>query len=187
MIFVRRTRRGRKRACLKFRPFGAASRLLTRSYPDFRRIHSRASDEEASGRGLGQRQLADRKLKDTKKVFPFLTILAHADTRRKRCTHSCPGPCSTEFSRYMARSLCPAFRCPHRHVRIIADLALRCMPAARPPAFGRSSPIIFPASRMPTRYRRHDHQRHAGYGFAPRSMRIRRILDTRILRPHFFA
>lgn len=45
----------------------------------------------------------------------------------------------------------------------------------------------FPMSRMLTRYRRHAHQRHAGYNSAPQPIRIRHIADARIMRPRFCA
>ena len=45
----------------------------------------------------------------------------------------------------------------------------------------------FPMSRMLTRYRRHAHQRHAGYNSAPRLIRTRHISDARIMRPRFCA
>ena len=171
---------------VKAKPFGAASRALTfmpwlpASYTRGRRTRkppAGARSKEAPGR--------KHKDRDTKKRVLSLTVFPDTDTRRKRYMQICPGVCPTEFSRYINVAPCPAFRCPRRHVRHVDHNVSRILTTRFPHSVRAVVTYHLPVNRILTRYRRHTHQRHAGYNSAPRLIRIRHLPDTRIMHTRF--
>ena len=125
----------------------------------------RATDEEASGGGSvkGSPQFKNTKATTQKSVFR-LPQFSHIPTCGEYDTcKSAPAYAPQSFTDTCGVAFRPAFRCPRRHV-CYADLALR---------------------RILTRHRRHTHQRHAVYNFAPQPIRTYRIPHGRIMCPRF--
>ena len=149
----------------------------------------RATDEEASGGGSvkGSPQVKNTKATTQKSVFR-LPQFSHIPTCGEYDTcKSAPAYAPQSFTDTCGVAFRPAFRCPRRHV-CYADLALRrILPTRLAHSVQAFAAYRFPMSRILTRHRRHTHQRHAGYSSAPRPIRIRHILDARIMRPRFCA
>ena len=149
----------------------------------------RATDEEASGGGSvkGSPQFKNTKATTQKSVFR-LPQFSHIPTCGEYDTcKSAPAYAPQSFTDTCGVAFRPAFRCPRRHV-CYADLALRrILPTRLAHSVQAFAAYRFPMSRILTRHRRHTHQRHAGYSSAPRPIRIRHILDARIMRPRFCA
>ena len=149
----------------------------------------RATDEEASGGGSvkGSPQFKNTKATTQKSVFR-LPQFSHIPTCGEYDTcKSAPAYAPQSFTDTCGVAFRPAFRCPRSHV-CYADLALRrILPTRLAHSVQAFAAYRFPMSRILTRHRRHTHQRHAGYSSAPRPIRIRHILDARIMRPRFCA
>jgi len=152
-------------------------------------IHSRATDEEASGggsvKGSSQARSAKATIQETcSRLSRFPRIPTCGDNNTCKAAPACAPQSSPHTYAVTAR---PAFRCPRRHARY-ADLALRRILTARlahsVQAFAAYRLLM---CRMFIRSRQYTHQRHAGYNSAPRPIRIRHILDARIMRPRFCA
>ena len=147
----------------------------------------RATDEEASGGGSvkGSPQFKNTKATTQKSVFR-LPQFSHIPTCGEYDTcKSAPAYAPQSFTDTCGVAFRPAFRCPRRHV-CYADLALRrILPTRLAHSVQAFAAYRFPMSRILTRHRRHTHQRHAVYNFAPQPIRTYRIPDGRIMCPRF--
>lgn len=152
-------------------------------------IHSRATDEEASGGGSvkGSQQAENTKTatqRSISRLSRFSRILTQGE--HNTCT-----PASTHAPQNLPDTYgiasSAAFRCPRRHAHH-ADHNMRRILLERL-AHGAQSfaAYRFPMSRMLTRYRRHAHQRRVGYDSVPHPIRTCHIPDARIMRPCFCA
>ena len=150
-------------------------------------IHSRATDEEASGggsvKGSSQfRETTATRQKSGSHLPRFSRIPTHGEDNTCR-----PAPA---YASQILLDTCgmasrPAFRCPRRHVHH-ADLALcRILTTRLPHSVQAFVTYHLPACRMLTRCCRHTHQPHAGYSSAPHPIRTRHIPDASIMRPCF--
>ena len=186
-LFVRHTRMSAGSGhSVKVKPFGAASRALT-FMPWLPASYTRGRRTRKPPEGALSKEAPSRKYKDrgTKKRVLSLTVFPHTDTRRKRYMQICPDVCPTEFFRFINVAPCPAFRCPRRYAHhadhsVNRILIERCLHGAQ--SFAAYRLLI---CRMLARYRRHTHQRHAGYNSTPCLIRIRHIPDARIMRTRF--
>lgn len=147
----------------------------------------RATDEEASSGGSvkGSPQFKNTKATTQKSVFR-LPQFSHIPTCGEYDTcKSAPAYAPQSFTDTCGVAFRPAFRCPRRHV-CYADLALRrILPTRLAHSVQAFAAYRFPMSRILTRHRRHTHQRHAVYNFAPQPIRTYRIPDGRIMCPRF--
>ena len=147
----------------------------------------RATDEEASGGGSvkGSPQFKNTKATTQKSVFR-LPQFSHIPTCGEYDTcKSAPAYAPQSFTDTCGVAFRPAFRCPRRHV-CYADLALRrILPTRLAHSVQAFAAYRFPMSRILTRHRRHTHQRHAVYNFAPQPIRTYRIPHGRIMCPRF--
>ena len=152
-------------------------------------IHSRATDEEASGGGSvkGSSQAESTKAttqKSVSRLSRFSRIPTCGDNNTCTVAPACAPQSSPHTYVVTARS---AFRCPRRHAHH-ADLALRRILTTRLAhsvrAFAAYRLLV---NRMFIWSRQYTHQRHAGYNSAPQPIRTYRIPDGRIMRPCFCA
>ena len=152
-------------------------------------IHSRATDEEASGGGSvkGSPQTESTKATTQKSVSRrsrFSRIPTCGDNNTCTVAPTCIPQSSPHTCAVTAR---PAFICPRRHVRY-ADLALCRILTTRlvhgVQAFAAYHLLM---CRMFIWSRQYTHQRLAEYKSAPRPIRTRRIPDARIMHPRFCA
>ncbi len=150
-------------------------------------IHSRATDEEASGGGSvkGSSQARSTKAATQKSVFrlpQFSRILPQG--KHNTCT-----PASTHTPQNLPDTYgiasSAAFRCPRRHAHH-ADHSIRRILLERL-VHGAQSFAAYRLlmCRMFIWSRQYTHQRHAGYNPASRLIRTRHIPDARIMRPRF--
>ena len=152
-------------------------------------IHSRATDEEASGGGSVKGSSQARSTKATRqegasRLSRFSRIPTQGEHDTCKSTPACIPQSSPHTCAETAR---PAFKCPRRYAHhadhsVNRILIERCLHGAQ--SFAAYRLLM---CRMLTRYRRHTHQRHAGYDSAPRPIRTRHILDARIMCPCFCA
>ena len=152
-------------------------------------IHSRATDEEASGGGSvkGSPQFKNTKTTTQKSVFRFPRF-SRIPTCGGHDAHKAAPACAPQSSPHTcAVTARPAFICPRRHARY-ADLALRrILPTRLAHGVQFFDAYRLPMCRMVIWSRRYTHQQHAGYSPAPHPIRTRHILDARIMRPRFYA
>ena len=150
-------------------------------------IHSRATDEEASGGGSvkGSSQASSTKTvtqKSASHLSQFFRIQAHGEHDAHK---SVPAYASLSFSDTYSVASRPAFRCPRRHVHH-ADLALcRILTTRLPHSVQAFLTCHLPVNRMLARRCRHACQPHAGYSSVPPQICTRHILDARNMRPRF--
>ena len=152
-------------------------------------IYSRATDEEASGGGSvkGSPQTESTKA-TTQKSVSRLSQLSRIPARDGHDAHKLvPAYASLSFPNTYNVAFRSAFRCPRRHVHHADHSSSRTLAGGVSYGVQALAAYRFPMSRMLTRYRRHTHQRHAGYNSAPRPIRTRSIPDARIMRPRFCA
>ena len=145
-------------------------------------IHSRATDEEASGGGSvkGSPQTESTKATTQKSVSRLsqLSRIPARDDAHKLV----PAYASLRFPNTYDVAFRSAFRCPRRHVHH-TDHSMRRILIERPLHGAQSfAAYRLPMSRMLIPCPRHTHQRHAGYSSAPRPIRSRHIPDARIMR-----
>ncbi len=147
-------------------------------------IHSRATDEEASGGGSvkGSPQTESTKA-TTQKSVSRLSQLSRIPARDGHDAHKLvPAYASLRFPNTYDVAFRSAFRCPRRHVHH-TDHSMRRILIERPLHGAQSfAAYRLPMSRMLIPCPRHTHQRHAGYSSAPRPIRSRHIPDARIMR-----
>ena len=152
-------------------------------------IHSRVTDEEASGGGSvkGSSQTESTKA-TTQKSVSRLPQFSRIPTRDGNDTcKSAPAYAPQSFPDTCGVASSPAFRCPRRHVHH-ADLALcRILTAQLSYDVQSFAAYRLPMCRMFIWSRRYTSQQHAGYNSSPRLIRTRRIPDARIIRPCFCA
>lgn len=152
-------------------------------------IHSRATDEEASGGGSvkGSPQTESTKA-TTQKSVSRLSQLSRIPTCGEHDTcKSAPAYAPQSFPDTCGMTSRPAFRCPRRHAhhadysasRILIE---RCLHSAQ--SFAAYRLLM---CRMFIWSRQYTYQRHAGYNSAPCPIRTRRIPDARIMCPRFCA
>ena len=152
-------------------------------------IHSRATDEEASGGGSvkGNSQFRERETA-TQKHVSYLSRIFPIPPRGRHGTCKPAPACATQSSPHTrtvtARS---AFRCPRRHVHHADHSASRILTTRLPHSVQAFVTYHLPACRILTRCCRHTHQPHAGCSSAPHPIRTRHIPDVRIMRPCFRA
>ena len=147
----------------------------------------RATDEEASGGGSvkGSPQFKNTKATTQKRVFRLPRFSRMPTCGEYDTCKSAPAYAPQSFTDTCGVAFRPAFRCPRRHV-CYADLALRrILPTRLAHSVQAFAAYRFPMSRILTRHRRHTHQRHAVYNFAPQPIRTYRIPDGRIMCPRF--
>ncbi len=147
----------------------------------------RATDEEASGGGSvkGSPQFKNTKATTQKSVFRLPRFSRIPTCGEYDTCKSAPAYAPQSFTDTCGVAFRPAFRCPRRHV-CYADLALRrILPTRLAHSVQAFAAYRFPMSRILTRHRRHTHQRHAVYNFAPQPIRTYRIPDGRIMCPRF--
>ncbi len=150
-------------------------------------IHSRATDEEASGGGSvkGSSQARSTKAATQKNVFRLPQFSRISTCVGHDAHKSAPAYAPQNFPDTYGVASHAAFRCPRRHV-CYTDLALRrILPTRLAHSVQAFAAYRFPMSRILTRHRRHTHQRHAVYNFAPQPIRTYRIPDGRIMCPRF--
>ena len=152
-------------------------------------IHSRATDEEASGGGSvkGNSQARSTRTatqKGVSRLSRFSCIPTRADNNTSKIAPACAPQSSPHTNAVTFR---PAFRCPRRHVHH-TDHSMSRIPIERPLHVVQSFPAYYlPENRIVIPCPRRTDQRHAGYDSAPRPIRTRHILDARIIRPCFCA
>ncbi len=149
-------------------------------------IYSRATDEEASGGGSvkGSPQAKSTKTQKSVSRRSRFSRIPTCGGDNNTCT-AAPACAPQSFTDTCGVAFRPAFRCPRRHV-CYADLALRrILPTRLAHSVQAFAAYRFPMSRILTRHRRHTHQRHAVYNFAPQPIRTYRIPDGRIMCPRF--
>lgn len=152
-------------------------------------IHSRATDEEASGGGSvkGNSQARSTKAatqKGVSRLSRFSCVPTCGDNNTCKAVPACAPQSYPHTYAVTTRS---AFRCPRRHVHH-TDHSMRRILIERPLHGAQSfAAYRLPMCRMLIPCPRHIHQRHAGYSSAPRPIRTRHILDARIIRPCFCA
>ncbi len=150
-------------------------------------IHSRATDEEASGGGSvkGSPQTESTKA-TTQKSVSRLSQLSRIPTRDGHGAHKpVPAYASLSFPDTYDVASRSAFRCPRRHVHH-ADLALcRILTAQFSYDVQSFAAYRLPMCQMVIWSRRYTHQQHAGYNSAPRLIRTRHVPDARIMRLRF--
>lgn len=78
-----------------------------------------------------------------------------------------------------------ALKCPHPHAHHADHTSSRTLAGGVSYGVQAFAAYHLPVSWMFTRYRRHAHQRRAGYDFASHPIRTRRIPDARIMRLRF--
>lgn len=152
-------------------------------------IHSRATDEEASGGGSvkGSPQFKNTKATIQKSVFR-LSEFSHIPTCGGHDAHkSAPAYAPQNFPDTYGVASRPTFRCPCRHVRhadhsVSRILIERCLYGVQ--LFAAYRLLM---CRMFIWSRQYTRQRHAGYNSAPHPIRTRRIPDARIMHPRFCA
>ena len=152
-------------------------------------IHTRATDEEASGGGSvkGSPQFKNTKATTQKSVFR-LPRFSRIPTCGGHDAHkSAPTYAPQNLPDTYGLASHSAFRCPHRHARY-ADLALRRILTTRLAHRVRAfAAYRFLMCRMFIWSRQYTHQRHVGYNSAPQPIRTRHISDARIMHPRFCA
>ncbi len=150
-------------------------------------IHSRATDEEASGGGSvkGSPQTESTKA-TTQKSVSRLSQLSRIPARDGHDAHKLvPAYASLRFPNTYDVAFRSAFRCPRRHVHH-TDHSMRRILIERPLHSAQSfAAYRLLMCRMFIWSRQYTHQQHAGYSPAPRPIRTRHILDARIMRPRF--
>ena len=150
-------------------------------------IHSRATDEEASGggsvKGSPQTESAKATIQETgSRLSRFFRIPTRGDNNTCKSAPACAPQSSPHTCAVTAR---PAFICPRRHARY-ADLALRrILPTRLAHGVQPFAAYRLPMCRIFIWCRHHVHQRHAGYNSAPHPIRTRSIPGARIMRTCF--
>ena len=150
-------------------------------------IHSRATDEEASGGGSVKGSSQARSTKTaTQKSVSHRSRFSRIPARDGHDAHKLvPAYASLRFPNTYDVAFRSAFRCPRRHVHH-TDHSMRRILIERPLHGVQSFPAYYlPENRIVIPSRRRTDQRHAGYDSAPRPIRTRHILDGRIMRPRF--
>ena len=152
-------------------------------------IHSRATDEEASGGGSVKGSPQTESIKaTTQKSVSRLSQLSRLPTCGEHDTcKSAPAYAPQSFFDTCGVVSRPVFRRPRRHVRH-ADHSMRRILIERP-LHGVQSFVAYPLPmrRMLICSRQYTHQQHAGYNSAPHPICTRSIPDARIMRPCFCA
>lgn len=152
-------------------------------------IHSRATDEEASGGGSvkGSPQFKNTKA-TTQKSVSRLPQFSRIPTCGGHDAHkAAPAYAPQNFPDTYGVASHAAFRCPRRHV-CYADLALRrILPTRLVHGVQSFDAYRLPMCRMVIWSCRYAHQHHAGYSPAPHPIRTSRIPDAYIMRPRFCA
>ena len=152
-------------------------------------IHSRATDEEASGGGSvkGSSQARSTKAATQKSVFR-LPRFSHIPTCGGHDAHkSALAYAPQNFPDTYGVASHAAFRSPRRHV-CYADLALRrILPTRLAHSVQAFAAYRLLMCRMFIWSRQYTHQRHAGYNSVPQPIRTRHIPDAHIMRPRFCA
>ena len=152
-------------------------------------IHSRATDEEASGGGSVKGSSQARSTKaTTQKSVSRLPQFSRIPTCGGHDAHkSAPAYAPQNFPDTYGVASHAAFRCPRRHV-CYTDLALhRILPARLTHSVQAFAAYRLLMCRMFIWSRQYTHQRHAGYNSAPRPIGTRHIPDARIMCPRFCA
>lgn len=150
-------------------------------------IHSRATDEEASGGGSVKgnsqfRETTATRQKSGSHLPRFFRIPTHGEDNTCKpapvyASQSSPHTYIIAAHSAFNCSLCHAHHADHSVSRILIERLLHDDPA--------SATYRFPMSRILARYCRHTSQPHAGYNSAPPPIRTRHIPDVRIMRPRF--
>lgn len=147
----------------------------------------RATDEEASGGGFvkGSSQFRDIKAA-TQKNASLLSRFSRIPTRGGHDTCK-PAPAHTpqDIPGIYAVTVRHALKCPHRHAHHADHTSSRTLAGGVSYGVQALAAYRFPMSRMLTRYRRHAHQRCAGYDFSSHPIHTRHIPDARIMRLRF--
>ena len=150
-------------------------------------IHSRATDEEASGGGSvkGSSQFRDIKAatqKNASRLSRFSRIPTRGghDTCKPASAHT-----PQDIPGIYAVTVRHALKCPHRHAHHADHTSSRTLAGGVSYGVQALAAYRFPMSRMLTRHRRHAHQRRVGYDSVPRLTCTRYIPDAHIMRPRF--
>lgn len=152
-------------------------------------IHSRATDEEASGGGFVKGSSQARNTKTTtQKSVSCLSRFSRIPTRGGHDTCK-PAPAHTpqDIPGIYAVTVRHALKYPHRHAHYADHTSSRTLAGGVSYGAQALAAYRFPMSRMLTRYRRHAHQRRVGYDSVPHPIRTCHIPDARIMRPCFCA
>lgn len=150
-------------------------------------IHSRATDEEASGGGSVKGSSQARNTKTTtQKSVSCLSRFSRIPTRGGHDTCK-PAPAHTpqDIPGIYAVTVRHAFMDPPRPAHHADYTSSRTLAGGVSYGAQALAAYRFPMSRILTRYRRHVHQRCAGYHFSSRPIHTRYIPDARIMRLRF--
>lgn len=149
----------------------------------------RATDEEASGGGFVKGSSQARSTKATiqetcSRLSRFSRIPTCGDNNTCKAAPACAPQSSPHTYAVTAR---PAFRWPRHHARHADHNVSRILIERFVHGVQSFAAYRLLMCRMFIWSRQYTHQRHAGYSSAPRPIRIRHILDARIMRPRFCA
>ena len=152
-------------------------------------IHSRATDEEASGGGSvkGSSQARNTKTTTQKSVsclsqFSRIPTRGGHDTCKPASTHT-----PQDIPGIYAVTVRHVLKCPHSHAHHADHTSSRTLAGGVSYGVQAHAAYRLSMSWMFTRCCRHTHQRHAGYNSASPPVRTRHIPDARIMHPRFCA
>ena len=137
----------------------------------------RATDEEASGGGSVKGSSQARNTKTTtQKSVSCLSRFSHIPTRGGHDTCK-PASAHTpqDIPGIYAVTVRHALKCPHRHAHHAGHTSSRTLAGGVSYGAQALAAYRFPMSRILTRYRRHVHQRCAGYDFSSRPIHTRHV------------